>query len=322
MKHDDSGWFHHAINIYGQTPLHLARSVQCIETLYSAGYDINISDSYGNTLLHAIVTRSNYRFSGYEQIKLLKYVLEMEGCNVNQRNENCDTALHAAVKCGDWEVVELFLLSPRCEAMALDEDKNSILHLAVKTENIPMIKYLLSSEKVDVECINENGDTAVHLAAARASKDMISCFSSHMSINCYDKKGLCPIHIVACMGDLELLRHVVDTASPDLSLVTREGDTILHLVCEHCDVAAVSYILNLGIFHIDTRNGSMDTCLHNAIRSSRLDVTEFLLNCEGIDLHGTNAYGLTLAQDVLTGPFAINATNVDRIARLVTAGYR
>lgn len=35
-----------------------------------------------------------------------------------------------------------------------------------------------------------------------------------------------------------------------------------------------------------------------------------------------NAYGLTLASDVLTGPFAINATNVDRIAKLMAAGYR
>ena len=34
------------------------------------------------------------------------------------------------------------------------------------------------------------------------------------------------------------------------------------------------------------------------------------------------AFGLTLAQDVLTGPFAINATNVDRISRLVADGYR
>ena len=39
-------------------------------------------------------------------------------------------------------------------------------------------------------------------------------------------------------------------------------------------------------------------------------------------LYLNNAYGLTLAQDVLTGPFAINATNVDRIASLVAAGYR
>ena len=39
-------------------------------------------------------------------------------------------------------------------------------------------------------------------------------------------------------------------------------------------------------------------------------------------LYLNNAYGLTLAQDVLTGPFAINATNVDRISRLVAEGYR
>ena len=39
-------------------------------------------------------------------------------------------------------------------------------------------------------------------------------------------------------------------------------------------------------------------------------------------LYLNNAYGLTLAQDVLTGPFAINAANVDRISRLVADGYR
>jgi len=35
-----------------------------------------------------------------------------------------------------------------------------------------------------------------------------------------------------------------------------------------------------------------------------------------------NEFGLTLAQDVLTGPFSINASNVDRIAQLMKAGYR
>lgn len=35
-----------------------------------------------------------------------------------------------------------------------------------------------------------------------------------------------------------------------------------------------------------------------------------------------NEFGLTLAQDVLTGPFGINAQNVDRIAQLMKAGYR
>ena len=39
-------------------------------------------------------------------------------------------------------------------------------------------------------------------------------------------------------------------------------------------------------------------------------------------LYLNNAYGLTLAQDVLTGPFAIDASNVDRISRLVADGYR
>ena len=39
-------------------------------------------------------------------------------------------------------------------------------------------------------------------------------------------------------------------------------------------------------------------------------------------LYLNNAYGLTLAQDVLTGPFSINETNVDRISRLVAEGYR
>lgn len=35
-----------------------------------------------------------------------------------------------------------------------------------------------------------------------------------------------------------------------------------------------------------------------------------------------NEFGLTLAQDVLTGPFSINAQNVNRIAELMKAGYR
>lgn len=39
-------------------------------------------------------------------------------------------------------------------------------------------------------------------------------------------------------------------------------------------------------------------------------------------LYLNNAYGLTLAQDVLTGPFAIDAANVDRISRLVADGFR
>ena len=39
-------------------------------------------------------------------------------------------------------------------------------------------------------------------------------------------------------------------------------------------------------------------------------------------LYLNNAFGLTLAEDILTGPFSINASNVDRIAKLMAEGYR
>lgn len=293
MKQGNKQWFQYCINSDGKTPIHLARSKECLVPLLSSGYDINIADSYGNTLLHLLAANSNHASSSFKQIDLLKYLLFLDSCDVNQRNEKLDTPLHLAVQCGDSVIVELFLSSPRCDVAARNSKGQTILHLAVNFKNKELVEIILSQACVDVDSTDNNQSTAVHLAASSAGPDILSCFKHYTGS--FDAKGCNPFHVAVCKRELDIIRHIVSFADPDLSIPTscKQGDTVLHLAAKHSSLQVLDYLLSLKSLGVNATNEDLDTCLHVAVKSSKLKIIDFLLGYEGCNINLVNVYGLS-----------------------------
>ena len=291
MSQYDSQWFQYCIDSDGKTPMHLVQSKECLDALLSGGYDVNIPDSYGNTLLHLIASDANYSSSPFKQIELLQYLLSLESCKVSHQNMLSDAPLHLAAQSGDALIVERFLSSDHCDTNVKNGKGETILHLAVKFEHKELTEFLLSHDRVNVDSIDDSHATAVHSAASTAPPDILSCFKNFTGS--FDKEGRNAFHVAVCKRELSIIKQIVSESDPDLSIPTEQGDTILHLAARYSNVQVLEFLLGQKSVDINATDRNLDTCLHIAVNHSKLEIVEFLFGYRGCVSNLMNIHGLS-----------------------------
>ncbi|XP_075557193.1 calcium-independent phospholipase A2 VIA isoform X1 [Dermacentor variabilis] len=120
---------------HGGTPLHWAKTTQCLETMIDLGCDLDAKNFQGNTALHIMVARG--RLSCV--ISLLSH-----GANVNAIGSDGDSPLHVAVR------------------VAVPNHENWSIFL--EQSDVSLIHALIVFG-ADVNQRNQKGETARHLAS-------------------------------------------------------------------------------------------------------------------------------------------------------------
>ncbi|XP_077490326.1 85/88 kDa calcium-independent phospholipase A2-like isoform X3 [Amblyomma americanum] len=135
---------------HGGTPLHWAKTTQCLETMIELGCDLDAKNFQGNTALHIMVARG--RLSCV--ISLLSH-----GANVNAIGSDGDSPLHVAVRVAvpNYENWSIFL----------EQSDVSLIHALIVFG-------------ADVNQRNQKGETARHLAAvSKLGKKDIVLYTLH-----------------------------------------------------------------------------------------------------------------------------------------------
>ncbi|XP_046558390.1 putative ankyrin repeat protein RF_0381 [Haliotis rubra] len=123
--------------------------------LVGEGADISLLDSHGCSILH-------WACRG-ESIEMVKYILSMEGMDVNSRGTDGLTALSSAAWRGNVDMLK-FLVSVGADVTTVDDIGENILHSACEGGNVDMVKYILSKNLVDVNARTKLGETAADIA--------------------------------------------------------------------------------------------------------------------------------------------------------------
>ncbi|XP_037557481.1 85/88 kDa calcium-independent phospholipase A2 isoform X1 [Dermacentor silvarum] len=135
---------------HGGTPLHWAKTTQCLETMIDLGCDLDAKNFQGNTALHIMVARG--RLSCV--ISLLSH-----GANVNAIGSDGDSPLHVAVR------------------VAVPNHENWSIFL--EQSDVSLIHALIVFG-ADVNQRNQKGETARHLAAvSKLSKKDAVLYTLH-----------------------------------------------------------------------------------------------------------------------------------------------
>ncbi|CAN8003372.1 unnamed protein product, partial [Ixodes hexagonus] len=108
---------------HGGTPLHWAKTTQCLETMIDLGCDLDAKNFQGNTALHIMVARG--RLSCV--ISLLSH-----GANVNAVGSDGDTPLHAAVR-GDVSLIHALIVFG-ADVNHVNQKGESARHLAATSK--------------------------------------------------------------------------------------------------------------------------------------------------------------------------------------------
>ncbi|CAL1296234.1 unnamed protein product [Larinioides sclopetarius] len=193
--------------------------------------------------------------------EMMKLLLEF-GANVNAKDSEQWTPLHAAATCGHLHLVR-YLITKGADLLAVNadgnmpydicEDENTLDYIesemAKKGITQEMIdetraisekrmlsdlKYLLE-EGGDIEYRDHQGATPLHIAAANGYVTVVEfILDNHGSTNVCDNDMWQPIHAAACWGHPDVIEMLV-MAGADLSAKTKNGETPFD-ICEDPDL--------------------------------------------------------------------------------------
>ncbi|XP_057768203.1 ankyrin repeat-containing protein ITN1-like [Salvia miltiorrhiza] len=177
------------------------------------------------------------------------------------------------------------------------------LHTVAALGHLRFVKLLLSRTPELAAELDSRGCSPLHLAAAKGHADVVTELlrEGGKSGSVRNADGRNPLHVAAVKGRAAVLAEMVRVKPELTQTVTDRGETGLHLSVKWNRAEAVR-VLGEEM----SRNGDVlnwkdcegNTALHIAIANKHLQIIEYLVSLNGLQVNALNKSGLT-ALDVL-----------------------
>ncbi|EAY21413.1 hypothetical protein TVAG_198520 [Trichomonas vaginalis G3] len=149
------------------------------------------------------------------------------GANINDKDDDRNTALHYAAGCNCKEVVD-FLISHGANIHEKDEDGNTSLHKAAEYNSKETTEALISFG-ANIDEKNIFGNTALHNAALKNCKETAEILISHgANINEKDEDGETALHYTARSNNEETAEILISHGA-NINEKDKCGNTALHM---------------------------------------------------------------------------------------------
>lgn len=186
-----------------------------------------------------------------------------------------------------------------------DEDGDTPLHIAVVQENLLAARHLAAlfhQGQRDLDIFNNLRQTPLHLAVITAQPTLVKLLLSHgSSPMVLDRNGQTALHLACEHGSLHCLRELLEGSPTPLDLEARnfEGFTPLHVAVTTSNHDVILTLLEHGadVDAVDIKSGRSP--LLHAVENNNLEMVELLLQ------HGANvnaqSYGGNTALHAASG---------------------
>ena len=232
--------------------------------------------------------------SDFEVFKLLT---ADRRCDVNAKNKNGVTALHITIASGQFEKYNLLITNEDCNPNIVCSDGNAPLHMMIEKDCGRSLSILLEHSKCNPNMRNNEGNSALHLAVRRHSLACVTCLLQHDRVdpNIQNEIGNTPLHEAAITETpIEIMKSLICHKTINPNMKNNEGNSALHLaVRKHSSANA--------------------TCLlqHDKINPNIQNETgKSILNHESIDLSIQNVQGNTPLHEAITEAAPVDLVEV------------
>eukprot|EP01125_Pyxidicula_operculata_P011747 TRINITY_DN3849_c0_g1_i3.p1 TRINITY_DN3849_c0_g1~~TRINITY_DN3849_c0_g1_i3.p1 ORF type:complete len:674 (+),score=195.78 TRINITY_DN3849_c0_g1_i3:382-2403(+) len=188
-----------------------------IKLLKHSGTDVNITDNFGNTALHAFCR--SYRPPGCEQ-PFNEYI--QKGANVSAQNIHGETPLHQAVFNPSVKVLLAdLLLKMNADPNIVAKNGDTPLHYAISIGRVDLVKLLIA-HGASVEIAGHQGFQAIPLAKSKGLTNVEDAIRDSIEVvrwlkrNGFDKYTYTFVdqeiylYLLPDLKDSELAKHVTD----------------------------------------------------------------------------------------------------------------
>ncbi|XP_048254580.1 putative ankyrin repeat protein RF_0381 [Haliotis rufescens] len=255
-----------------------------VKLLINAGSNVSLVEDHGYNILH-IATCIGH-------VAMVKYILSQNILDINSRTKCNRTPVMMAAN-RSYRNVLAVLVSEGADVSLRDRRGNNILHYTCAGGQMEMVKYVLSLNKVDINRRGQHGWTSVMVAARLGNREMLDLLmskGSNVSLTAKEETNI--LHAACIGGHLEMVKYVVSQYFVDInsrrwngktalmisaqwahrevfdfilrrggnmSMVTYNGENILHLVCTKGTLDMVKYIFSKNLLNINARTKQGDT---------------------------------------------------------------
>eukprot|EP00730_Choanoeca_flexa_P004067 TRINITY_DN11587_c0_g3_i4.p1 TRINITY_DN11587_c0_g3~~TRINITY_DN11587_c0_g3_i4.p1 ORF type:complete len:447 (+),score=155.53 TRINITY_DN11587_c0_g3_i4:613-1953(+) len=145
------------------------------------------------------------------------------GANVNLKDDDWWTPLHAAAAFGHWRIVN-YLLNQDADITALNADGDMPHDLAEDDRTVQILEDSLADRGLDEAKLEELKEKPEADFKAYVDEQV----ANGGDLNVKSEEGAAPLHIAACHGWLESLTALTEGGA-DLNVRDNDGNTPLHL---------------------------------------------------------------------------------------------
>ncbi|WP_338482809.1 ankyrin repeat domain-containing protein [Wolbachia endosymbiont (group A) of Ophion costatus] len=266
-----------AKDMYGWTPLHFAASrnkLSVVEFLFNNNANINAKDVYGNTPLHVAAQYSS-------NLEIVKFLLDKDISGINNITNNGWTPLHVAIQGNKLNTVEL-LLGRGADIEVRDIYNQTSLDLATRKGYLD-IAGILKQVQLDRKLL-----TIVESGGFNEAKGLIA---QGANIDTNDKNGNTLLYSAAEIGDLNLVKLLLDNGA---NIEAKNGEyqaTPLHGAVENYRIDVVKLLLNRGA-NVNAEDKDNWTPLHYGADTNSPDIVKVLVDAHA-NLGAKGNYGKT-----------------------------
>ncbi|WP_265042251.1 ankyrin repeat domain-containing protein [Wolbachia endosymbiont (group B) of Melanostoma mellinum] len=266
-----------AKDMYGWTLLHFAASrdkLSVVEFLFNNNANINAKDVYGNTPLHVAAQYSS-------SLEIVKFLLDKDISGINNITNNGWTPLHVAIQGNKLNTVEL-LLGRGADIEVRDIYNQTSLDLATRKGYLD-IAGILKQVQLDRKLL-----TIVESGGFNEAKGLIA---QGANIDTNDKNGNTLLYSAAEIGDLNLVKLLLDNGA---NIEAKNGEyqaTPLHGAVENYRIDVVKLLLNRGA-NVNAEDKDNWTPLHYGADTNSPDIVKVLVDAHA-NLGAKGNYGKT-----------------------------
>ena len=235
------------------------------------------------------------------KVDLVKYLVEVAGCDVNAKHQYKSYYLHTAfwneIDSNDgYDIVKFLSSKQECDVEVVDEDGDRILHLACQHSNVDLVKHLVEVAGCDINAKGQNERSCLHFACSnrKSGTEIVQFLFSKQDwyVEAEDKNNDRAIHLACQHGNVDLVKHLVEVAGCDTNAKGQYERSCLQFACSNrqSGTEIVQFLFSKQDWYVETEDKNNSRSIHLACKHGNVDLVKHLVEVAGCDINAKGQY--------------------------------